>query len=204
MSRHAVLSIVLSISALGACGGGDGTTAPGSPGPKEEESSSSSYAGECCLNGQFYACSTKAAFDLCAGFDVLACHDDCDFGDFACHQSCDDKMAGATHDPSQCTRQPELDVQCGSSGPSGPSGPTGCVGTSNGMACTYSTQCPDGYHCSDGKCTMNAVGNPCTYSTQCGAGNHCTDGCCYSGATGNPCTYSTQCNSGNCTNGRCQ
>src|SRR4051812_28915839 len=50
--------------------------------------SSNGNGGTCCLNGSFYQCDSKAAFDKCAGFDVGACNDACSASDFMCHQTC--------------------------------------------------------------------------------------------------------------------
>ena len=152
--------------------------------------------GTCCLNGSFYDCQSKAAFDQCAGFDPGACHAACSVSDFACQMACDTKAANATHDPSACVRSASRDSECSTGGSGG-----SCVG-SRGVACTYSTQCSSG-NCHDGHCYARSNGNPCDYSTQCDS-NNCTNGCCSGNAQGNACTYSTQCTSANCTNGKCQ
>ena len=149
--------------------------------------------GSCCLNDSYYSCSTKAAFDQCAGFDIGACHDGCG-ADFGCHMQCDTQAASTTHDPSACARDASHDNTCGTISGS-------CVGT-RGVACSYSSQCSSN-NCTDGHCYGTAVGNPCGYSSQC-ASNNCTNGCCSGNSTGSACSYSSQCNSNNCTNGRCQ
>lgn len=182
---------------LGSAGGQGGGTGGGS-GSGGGGGSSSGGGGTCCLNGAFYACGTKQAFDACAGFDVGACHDACGLTDFTCHTSCDTQAANATHDPSQCTRTAARDGECTLGG-----GGTGNVcSDARGAACTYSTQCSTN-NCTDGYCRGNDLGARCTYSTQCSS-NNCTDGCCRGNGKGSKCTYSTQCTSNNCTNGVCQ
>lgn len=187
-------------SNLGGTGGGAGATGGGSAAGGGTAAGggggSTSGGGSCCLNGAFYACGTKQAFDACAGFDVGACHDACALSDFTCHMTCDTNAANATHDPSQCTRTAARDGECGTTS-------TGDVcSDSRGAACTYSTQCNTN-NCTDGYCRGNDVGARCTYSTQCSS-NNCTDGCCRGNGKGSKCTYSTQCTSNNCTGGRCQ
>jgi hypothetical protein len=153
------------------------------------------FSGSCCLNGAFYACDSEAAFQACAGFDLGKCHDECAFDDFDCHIKCDEKAASASHDPSMCQRDSKKDGDCEVA--------SSCSGSWNGQECNYSTQCPNDYHCTDGKCYPAKTGNPCDYSTECDSGN-CTNNCCQGRTKGSACTYSTQCDSGNCTNNRCQ
>lgn len=178
-------TLVLAVAACGAPmagGAGGGTAAVGG-------------GGTCCLNGSFYDCRSKAAFDACAGPDPSACHDGCG-ADGQCHAKCDMDLAQAAHDPSACTRDASKDATCSTGGTSGV-----CLGT-KGVACSYSTQCSSG-NCTDGHCYARAVGNPCSYSTQCDS-NNCTNGCCSGNSKGSACSYSTQCTSSNCTGGKCQ
>ncbi len=205
MRRHVLVgALIMSTFAFAAASCGDeGPGEPSEPDPQNPTPSPhSSYSASCCLNGTFYDCASQEAFDLCAGFDVFACQETCAFTDSKCMSDCAQKASTAKHDPSQCTRNPAKDGTCNTTSPS-PSPSGSCVGSHNGMACSYSTQCPSGYHCSKGKCYSDGIGNPCEYSTQCSSSN-CTDGCCRGTSKGSPCTYSTQCQSGNCTNGRCQ
>lgn len=86
---------------LAACGGG-----------RDDESSNTSFTGTCCLNGSYFDCATKAAFDKCAGFDVIACNEACAPSDSTCFEDCSRRAENATHDSSSCTRDSTMDDVC--------------------------------------------------------------------------------------------
>jgi hypothetical protein len=187
---------MISITALAiACG------KPMDPQQRQPDGSSSSndmaqsFNGTCCLNQVFYVCSTKPAFDKCAGFDVAACFAACDPTNAGCFANCNQQASMSTHDPSQCTHDASRDNTCPSSGPV-------CVGTWNGQACDFTSQCSTG-HCNNHKCYADDIGNPCEFGSECNSGN-CTNNCCQDTTVGSPCDFSSQCNSGNCTNHVCQ
>lgn len=207
----------LILTVLAACGAGDGSGGNNSNNSNNSSNTGGTY--QCCLNGQFYSCGDKAAFDKCAGFDVGACHAGCE-ADFSCHMNCDLQAQSSKHDPSACSRDASRDGTCTISSGGSCREQTGltsctystqcssnnctkgkCYGNENGDLCTYSTQCKSN-NCTNGCCAGNAVGSTCTYSTQCDS-NNCTNGKCQGRTSGSPCTYSTQCNSNNCTSGRC-
>lgn len=175
-------------------GGGSGNTGGGTG--TGGGSNTTGGGGSCCLNGSFYACGNKAAFDQCAGFDAGACHAACGVSDFTCHMNCDTSALNSSHDPSACTRTASRDGECNSGG-------TGDIcSNAAGVACSFSSQCSSN-NCTDGYCRGNGAGARCSFSSQCDS-NNCTDGCCRGTSKGSQCSFSSQCTSNNCSNGRCQ
>ncbi|MFO0600176.1 MAG: hypothetical protein U0228_33010 [Myxococcaceae bacterium] len=179
----------------GGAGGGSASGGGSATGGGTGGGTAGGNGGTCCLNGSFYDCASKAAFDKCVGFNVATCHAACAPTDITCNINCDMQAGNATHDPSSCTRDTSRDNQCTLS-----TGDT--CSDAHTEACSYSTQCSSG-NCTDSYCRGNGLGARCNYSTQCTSGN-CTDGCCRGNSAGSKCNYSTQCTSGNCSNGRCQ
>jgi hypothetical protein len=180
-------------------GSGDGAGGPGSTG----SSAKSSYT--CCINDTNYTCPNKAAFDKCAGgFDIDACMQACEIGDFACQDECFMQLDDASPDPSDCNEDPE--AQCSPSGPT--SGPTSSSSTGGGncseppAACELDNDCCSG-NCTGNQCRTNDVGEPCELDDDCDSGN-CTNGECHGNGPGSACELDDDCSSSNCADGVCQ
>lgn len=119
---------------LGACGTEDTDGSGGSTGAGSGEFS-------CCLNGEGYDCPNQAAFDKCAGFDLIACNEGCAMNDPMCLQDCAMQAANATHDPSDCDPDPNASA-CNNSGTGG----SGSC-TPEAIGCDSSAECCDGLSC---------------------------------------------------------
>ena len=153
----------------GGTGGGGGGDAGGGGG------GGGSFTGTCCLNGEFYACPDKAAFDKCAGFDVLACNAACGFGDTQCFEDCASKAEHTTHDPSACARNSAKDSTCGTGGGGGS---LGC--TAGHPTCTSYLDCGVGGGCNSvtGRCfnhSDDCIGTSCGSWQDCSTGQSCNE-----------------------------
>ena len=150
---------------------GGATSSDGGDGGATSSDGSTSVTAQCCLNGQFFACPDKAAFDKCGGggATIGECMAKC-MGNPTCLQGCQTSGGGAP-DPSACTRTASRDSECTPK----------CEGvqhTTTNKSCTSNTGCTASEHCYGGKCYLSSAGAPCSSTADCGNVAQCNSSCC--------------------------